>query len=132
MKIALAQINPTVGALENNATKIIEYIGKAKAQGADLAVFPELAITGYPPEDLLLKPQFIIDNLDALKMIVKASKGIGVYIGFVDKAGKDLFNAGAFIDNGKVVKIYHKNNLPNYGVFDEKRYFTEGDKPGDS
>jgi NAD+ synthase (glutamine-hydrolysing) len=129
MKIALAQINPTVGALENNAKKIIEYIEKAKAQGADLAVFPELAITGYPPEDLLLKPQFISNNLDALKMVVKAATGIGVYVGFVDRIGKDLFNAGAFIDNGKIVKIYHKNNLPNYGVFDEKRYFTEGNEP---
>jgi NAD+ synthase (glutamine-hydrolysing) len=129
MKIALAQINPTVGALENNAKKIIEYINKAKAQGAELAVFPELAITGYPPEDLLLKPQFISDNLDALKMVVKASKGIGVYVGFVDVEGEALYNAGAFMDNGKIIRIYHKNNLPNYGVFDEKRYFVEGDKP---
>jgi len=126
MKIALAQINPTVGDLEGNAKKIIEYIGKAKKQGAELVVFPELAITGYPPEDLVLKPQFITDNIDALKKIVKASKGIGVCIGFADRKGNDLFNAGAFIDNGKIVKIYHKNNLPNYGVFDEKRYFKEG------
>lgn len=126
MKIALAQINPTVGALEENAKKIIDYINKARKQNADLVVFPELAVTGYPPEDLLLKPQFISDNIDALKEIVKASKSIGVYIGFVDKVGKDLFNAGAFITNGKVIKIYHKNNLPNYGVFDEKRYFKEG------
>ncbi len=127
MKIALAQINPTVGALESNAKKIIEYIGKAKAQGAELVVFPELAITGYPPEDLVLKPQFIADNIDALKKIVKASKGMGVFVGFVDRKGKDLYNAGAFIDNGKIIKIYHKNHLPNYGVFDEKRYFKEGE-----
>jgi len=129
MKIALAQINPIVGDLEGNAKKIIEYIGKAKKQGAGLVVFPELAITGYPPEDLVLKPQFITDNISALKNIVKASKGIGVYVGFVDKKGNDFFNAGAFIDNGKIVKIYHKNNLPNYGVFDEKRYFKEGKEP---
>jgi NAD+ synthase (glutamine-hydrolysing) len=144
MKIALAQINPTVGNLEGNAQKIIEYIGKAKKQGSELVVFPELAITGYPPEDLLLKPQFITDNINALKKIVKASKGISVYIGFVDRKGpstrlrraqssrsgrrNDLFNAGAFINNGKVIEIYHKNNLPNYGVFDEKRYFKEGTK----
>ena len=134
MKIALAQINPTVGALEQNAKSIIDNINKAKKQGADLVVFPELAITGYPPEDLLLKPQFIADNLSCLKDIIKQTKGIGVYIGFVDKAGpetssgrhNDLFNAGAFINNGKMVKTYHKNNLPNYGVFDEKRYFKEG------
>jgi NAD+ synthase (glutamine-hydrolysing) len=134
MKIALAQINLTVGALEENAKKIIGCIRQAKAKGAELVVFPELAITGYPPEDLLLKPQFISDNIDALREIVKASKGIGVYVGFVDRGGpstssgrrNDLFNAGAFINNGKIIKIYHKNNLPNYGVFDEKRYFKEG------
>ena len=128
MKIALAQINPTVGDLEGNASKIIEYIGKAKKQGADLVVFPELAVTGYPPEDLVLKPQFITDNINALKTIVKATKDIAVYVGFVDRAGKDLYNAGAFINNGKIIEIYHKNNLPNYGVFDEKRYFKEGTK----
>jgi len=126
MKIALAQINPTVGALEENAKKINAYINKAKKQGADLVVFPELAITGYPPEDLLLKPQFIDDNLSCLKDIIKQTKGIGVYVGFVNRVGKDLFNAGAFIVNGKIIKVYHKNNLPNYGVFDEKRYFKEG------
>ena len=128
MKIALAQINPTVGNLEGNTQKIIEYIGKARKQGAELVVFPELAITGYPPEDLLLKPQFIADNIDALKKIVKASQGVGIYVGFVDKKGKVLYNAGAFINNGKIIGIYHKNNLPNYGVFDEKRYFKEGTK----
>jgi NAD+ synthase (glutamine-hydrolysing) len=128
MKIALAQINPTVGDLEGNAKKIIEYIGEAKKQGTDLVVFPELAVTGYPPEDLVLKPQFIIDNLSALKEIVKASKGIGVYVGFVDKKGSDLYNAGAFINNEKIIETYHKNNLPNYSVFDEKRYFKEGTK----
>jgi NAD+ synthase (glutamine-hydrolysing) len=155
MKIALAQINPTVGDLEGNSKKIIEYIDKARKQGADLIVFPELAITGYPPEDLVLKPQFITDNLAALDTIVKSSKGIGVYVGFVDRGGpktkqilkqvqddgsgrrnstgsgqgKDLYNAGAFIADGKIVKTYYKNNLPNYAVFDEKRYFKEGDKP---
>ena len=128
MKIALAQINPTVGAIDENTKKIIKFINQAKAKGADLVVFPELAITGYPPEDLVLKPQFITDNIDALKEIVKASKGVGVYIGFVDRRGKDLFNAGAFINNGKIVETYCKNNLPNYGVFDEKRYFKEGTK----
>jgi NAD+ synthase (glutamine-hydrolysing) len=136
MKIALAQINPTVGDLEGNAKKIIDYIGRARKQGADLVLFPELAVTGYPPEDLLLKPQFITDNLSALKKIVNASKGMGVYVGFVDGGGpstgsgrrKDLYNAGAFINNGKIIEIYRKNNLPNYGVFDEKRYFKEGTK----
>jgi len=137
MKIALAQINPTVGDLEGNAKKIIEYIGRARKQGSDLVVFPELAITGYPPEDLVLKPQFVTDNINALKKIVKASKGIGVYVGFVDRKGpstssgrrNEIYNAGAFINNGKIIEIYYKNNLPNYGVFDEKRYFKEGKGP---
>ncbi|MFH1709552.1 MAG: NAD+ synthase [bacterium] len=129
LKIALAQIDPCVGDLRGNSKKIIDHINKAKKQNADLVVFPELAITGYPPEDLLLKPQFISDNLQCLEDIVKQSKGIGVYVGFVDRAEKEIFNAGAFIDNGKVVKVYRKNNLPNYGVFDEKRYFKEGTQP---
>jgi len=128
MKIALAQINPTVGALEENAKKIIDYINKAKVKGAELVVFPELAITGYPPEDLVLKPQFITDNLNALKEITKAAKEIAVYVGFVDRDKEYIYNAGAFINNGKVIDIYRKNNLPNYKVFDEKRYFTPGKK----
>ncbi|MFH0886584.1 MAG: nitrilase-related carbon-nitrogen hydrolase, partial [bacterium] len=106
MKIALAQINPTVGDLEGNASKIIKFIDRAKNAGADIVCFPELAITGYPPEDLLLKPQFITDNLLYLKEIIKETKGIAVVIGFVDKV-KDLpagrhgkiFNAAAFITN---------------------------------
>ena len=128
MKIALAQINPTVGALEANAKKIIEYIRKARAKGAELVVFPELAITGYPPEDLVLKPQFISDNLKVLLEIVKVTKDVGVYVGYVDRKGGDLYNAGAFIVNGEIVRVYYKNNLPNYAVFDEKRYFKEGTK----
>lgn len=129
MKIAIAQINPTVGALEKNAQKIIDHIKIAKEKGAELVVFPELAITGYPPEDLLLKPQFIDDNLSALHSVIKASTDIAVYVGFVDKIKEDLYNAGAFIVNGKLVKVYHKMNLPNYSVFDEKRYFKEGKTP---
>jgi NAD+ synthase (glutamine-hydrolysing) len=129
LKIALAQINSTVGAIESNTKKIIDFILKAKEQNADLVVFPELAITGYPPEDLLLKPQFIADNLEALNKISKETKGIAIYLGFVDQKGTDLFNAGAFIENGKIKAVYHKIHLPNYSVFDEKRYFEEGKKP---
>lgn len=128
VKIALAQINPTVGDLEGNARKIISFIDRARKQGAGLVVFPELAITGYPPEDLVLKPQFITDNIAALKKIAKAAKGIGVYVGFVDHKGKNIYNAGAFIEDGKIKRVYYKNNLPNYAVFDEKRYFKEGTK----
>src|SRR3989338_2335580 len=128
MKLALAQINPTVGDLAGNTAKIIDLIEEADHEGADLVVFPELAITGYPPEDLLLKPQFITDNLASLNKIVNSCKGIAAYIGFVDRKGKDLFNAGAFIVDGKIKEVYHKGNLPNYAVFDEKRYFEEGRK----
>jgi len=129
MKLALGQINPTVGDLKWNAAQMIELIAEAKKEKVDLVIFPELATTGYPPEDLLLKPQFIADNLAVLKEIAKAAKGIAVYVGYVDKKGEKLFNAGAFIVAGKIKAVYHKMNLPNYSVFDEKRYFTAGTKP---
>ena len=128
MKLALAQINSTVGDLSGNSKKIIDNINRAKREKADLVIFPELAVTGYPPEDLLLKPQFVAENIACLKDIAKQTKDIAAYIGFVDSKQKKLFNAGAFIVNGKIKEIYHKMHLPNYGVFDEKRYFTEGSK----
>jgi len=128
MKLALVQINSVVGDLSGNTAKIISLIDEARREKADLAIFPELVITGYPPEDLLLKPQFVIDNLSALKKIAKSCRGMAIYLGFVDKVKNDLFNAGAFIVDGKIKQIYHKNHLPNYSVFDEKRYFTEGSK----
>ncbi|MGB9612610.1 MAG: NAD+ synthase [Candidatus Margulisiibacteriota bacterium] len=128
MKIALAQINPTVGDLSGNVRKIVDFISRAKKENAELVVFPEMATTGYPPEDLLLKPQFVSDNLASLREIIKASKKIATYIGFVDRKGRDLFNAGAFVIDGKLKETYHKINLPNYAVFDEKRYFKEGKK----
>src|SRR3989339_4554 len=129
MKIAIAQINSTVGDLDKNTEKIILFIANAKKAGADIVVFPELAITGYPPEDLVLKTQFVTDNLSCLEKIVKKSCDIAVYIGFVDRVKDDLFNAAAFIVEKKIKKIYHKINLPNYSVFDEKRYFKEGETP---
>ncbi|MCX5725713.1 MAG: NAD+ synthase [Candidatus Saganbacteria bacterium] len=128
MKLALGQIDPTVGDLKSNAKKIIDFILEAKEKNASLVVFPELAVTGYPPEDLVLKPQFITDNLSSLQEIVRNCKAIAAYVGFVDRAGHDLYNAGAFIVDGKIKEIYHKMNLPNYAVFDEKRYFKEGKK----
>jgi NAD+ synthase (glutamine-hydrolysing) len=128
MKLALSQINPTVGDIEANTKKIAAFIKKARLEKAGLVIFPELAITGYPPEDLVLKPQFITDNLSALKRIVKLTKGITVFLGFIDRKKRDLFNAGAFIADGRLKQVYHKMNLPNYAVFDEKRYFKEGKK----
>ena len=125
MRIALAQINPTVGDLTGNARLIIEWTERARAQGADVVCFPELAITGYPPEDLVLKPSFVRDNIAALQTIADAATDIAVVVGFVDEEG-DIFNSAAFLEEGKVKAVYHKVFLPNYGVFDEKRYFAPG------
>ncbi|HLE09442.1 MAG TPA: nitrilase-related carbon-nitrogen hydrolase, partial [Thermodesulfobacteriota bacterium] len=124
-RIAMAQINPTVGAIEKNAGLILEFTEKAKKYGCDLVVFPELALTGYPPEDLLLKPGFIDDNLKSLLKLSGAIHGITAIVGFVDRAG-DIYNAAAIIHMGSVAAVYHKMFLPNYGVFDEERYFQAG------
>jgi NAD+ synthase (glutamine-hydrolysing) len=129
MRIALAQINPTVGDLKGNFLKIKENILKAIEFKADIVIFPELAVTGYPPEDLLLKPNFIRDNLKKLKEITSLTKDITTIVGFVDKVGKDIYNSAAVLSNNKIKGIYHKIYLPNYGVFDEQRYFKSGDKP---
>lgn len=125
LRIALAQINPTVGDFEGNVSKIVYYIEESEKAGAQVVVFPELSITGYPPEDLLLKPQFIEDNLDALKNIQKKVKDIIAIVGFVDRRD-DIYNAAAIIYNKKIIDTYHKVYLPNYGVFDEVRYFQAG------
>ncbi len=121
----MAQINCTVGDLEGNTEKICEYIEKAKALEADLVAFPEMAIPGYPPEDLLLKPQFAQDNLQFLQKVIKQTKGITAVVGVVDRQD-DIYNGAALIHDGALVTIYHKIHLPNYGVFDEYRYFQAG------
>jgi len=126
-RIALAQINPTVGDLSGNVQKVAEYLEKAKGLCADLLVFPELVITGYPPEDLLLKPSFIEDNLKALESLIPSSRGITALVGYVDKKD-DIYNAAALLHDGDLVASYHKNYLPNYGVFDENRYFQAGNR----
>jgi NAD+ synthase (glutamine-hydrolysing) len=125
LRMALAQINTTVGDLPGNTAKIIEWTGRARALGADLVAFPELCVTGYPPEDLVLRRSFIEDNLAALDEIVRATTGIASIVGFVD-ANDDIYNAAAIISDGKLVHRYHKQFLPNYGVFDEDRYFQRG------
>lgn len=125
IRVAMAQINPIVGDLSGNVIKIVSYLRKAKTLKADIVAFPELAVTGYPPEDLLLKPQFVNDNIDALDRIRAASEGITLIVGFVDR-DDGLYNAAALISDGKLVDIYHKKHLPNYGVFDEFRYFQPG------
>ncbi len=125
LRIALAQINPTVGDFEGNVSKIIDYIEKAKRVNADIVAFPELSITGYPPEDLLLKPQFIEDNLDALKKVQRNVDDITAVVGFVDRKD-DIYNAAAIIYDKTLIDTYRKMYLPNYGVFDELRYFQAG------
>lgn len=125
IRVALAQINPTVGDLSGNVKKIISYIRRAKRAGADIVVFPELAVTGYPPEDLLLKPHFIDENIESLDMIIEASKDITAIVGYVDR-NDGIYNSAALISNGRLVDVYHKKELPNYSVFDEYRYFRAG------
>lgn len=124
-RIALAQVNPTVGDLDGNARLVLDYLAKARKAKADLVAFPELVLTGYPPEDLLLVPSFIEANIKALESLVPASKGITAVIGFVDKTD-DVFNAAALLHDGAWVGTYRKHYLPNYGVFDEQRYFQSG------
>src|SRR5262245_1527836 len=125
IRIALAQINPTVGDFAGNAAKIISYIERAREIGADIVAVPELSLPGYPPEDLLLKPQFITANLQALDRIIAASYGIISIVGFVDRT-TDIHNAAAVICDRQLKGVYHKNFLPNYSVFDEYRYFDAG------
>ncbi len=125
LRIALAQINTTVGDIQGNSKKIIEYITRARESSADVVAFPELCITGYPPEDLLLKPHFIKDNIDALNIIRKSADDIVAIVGFVDRLD-DIYNAAAVIHNGDIKDVYRKVFLPNYGVFDELRYFQAG------
>ena len=131
LKISLAQINPTVGDLAGNAAKILEYAALAQKAGADLAVFSELALCGYPPEDLLLKKHFVANNVKTLEALASNIRGISIIVGFVDiDADGRIYNAAAFISEGKVRDVYHKQELPNYGVFDEKRYFSRGTNGG--
>ncbi len=125
IRVGIAQINSTVGDFSGNTNKIMQSIDQAKSLGVDLLTLPELAITGYPPEDLLLKPQFIKQNKESLNKIIEHSSGIMVVVGFVDSDG-DIYNAAAVLYNKKLVGVYHKFYLPNYGVFDENRYFQAG------
>ena len=125
MRIALAQVNPTVGDLSGNARLVIDGIDRAREAGADVVCFPELVITGYPPEDLVLKPSFVRDNLAELNSVARATRGIAAVVGFVDQEA-EIYNAAAFLHDGAVKAVYRKVFLPNYGVFDEKRYFVPG------
>ncbi len=124
----MCQFNPCVGDLDGNVERMIEQLAAAEEAGADVAVFSELAITGYPPEDLVLKPGFVEDNLDALAAVAGRTGECAAVLGFVDLDG-DLYNAAALCHRGEVVLRYHKRLLPNYSVFDEQRYFSVGSHP---
>jgi NAD+ synthase (glutamine-hydrolysing) len=131
LKIALAQMNAVVGDLAGNARVIVDYAARARQAKADLVVFPELALCGYPPEDLLFKKHFVANTVKALDALVKKMTGIAAIVGFVDTDGAGrIYNAAAFIVDGMLKGVYRKRELPNYGVFDERRYFTPGTDDG--
>ncbi len=128
MKIALAQVDTTVGDLEGNLAVHTAWASRATEAGADVAVFPELSITGYPPEDLVLRPSFVRDNLEALEALAAdTAGGCALIVGFADRTDRGIHNAAALVGDGRVVARYHKVKLPNYGVFDERRTFTPGE-----
>ncbi len=126
IRIAQAQVNPTVGDLEANARMVVEAAGEARAKGAQLVSFPELVLCGYPPEDLLLKPDFVEATQRAMRSVARQIEGIVAVVGFAHRFRGRLFNAAGVVWNGRVVGVYHKMELPNYGVFDERRYFWPG------
>ncbi|MBA3690069.1 MAG: NAD+ synthase [Actinobacteria bacterium] len=127
MRVALGQLNTTVGDLDGNVARMTQWIARATAAGADLICFPELAVTGYPPEDLILRRAFRRDTLAALNELARATTdGCAALVGFVDDTPQGARNAAAVLQGGRVASRYHKIKLPNYGVFDEKRYFVAG------
>lgn len=125
LRLALAQINPTVGDLEGNADKIVEWAARAASLGADIVAFPELALTGYPPEDLALRPDFIRENRRQLERVAAAIGELTAIVGFIDSDG-DIYNGAAILQRGQILDVYRKCFLPNYAVFDEQRYFRAG------
>ena len=127
MRIALGQVNPTVGDLRGNVDLLTAWASRATEADADVVVFPELAVTGYPPEDLVLWRRFVDDNLTALDALAsRTAGGCPIVVGFVDRTDAGIHNAAALVGNGSVIARYHKIKLPNYGVFDEARTFTPG------
>ena len=125
MRLALAQINPLVGDLEGNRRLILDRLAEAKANAADLVLFPELAVTGYPPEDLLLRPGFVRAAESCVEAIARETRRTTVLLG-APHFDRDLFNACYVLSGGEVKAVYRKRFLPNYGVFDEDRYFAPG------
>jgi NAD+ synthase (glutamine-hydrolysing) len=129
VRIALGQLNVTVGDLAGNVEAMATWAREASGQGADLVCFPELAVPGYPPEDLVFRRGFVDDNLEAVEELARrTADGCPVLVGFVDRTQRGLHNAAALLRSGRVEARYHKHKLPNYGVFDEQRYFVPGDE----
>jgi NAD+ synthase (glutamine-hydrolysing) len=128
VRIALGQVNTTVGDLDGNVEKLADWAREASGHGADLVCFPELAIAGYPPEDLVLRSAFVDDNLEAAQELARRTAGgCAVLVGFVDRTDRGLHNAAGLLRGGRIEARYHKHKLPNYGVFDEQRYFVPGE-----
>src|SRR5437588_6681856 len=125
MRLALAQINSLVGDLEGNRDRILSRLDEARAAGADLVLFPELAVTGYPPEDLLLRPGFVRAARRIVEELAAATKGVTALVG-APHLDRDLYNACFVLEGGEIRCVYRKRFLPNYGVFDEDRYFAPG------
>src|SRR6187200_3098425 len=128
MRVALAQINPTVGAVDANAAKVAEWIGRARQAGAELVIFPELCIPGYLAEDLYLKRHFLRANQRAVEELAAHAEGIVAMVGFAEPAAqpsdsRHAHNSIAILAGGRVAGVYRKNRPPNYAVFDEQRYF---------
>ena len=129
MRLALGQFNATVGDLTGNVETMQGLWERAVAAGADLVVFPETAICGYPPEDLVYKTHFVEDNRVAVEKLAAACPDKTIVVGFVTRSGKHVYNAAAVLEGGRITKVYHKCLLPNYSVFDEQRYFKSGTQP---
>ncbi len=130
LRIVMAQINTLVGDVDGNSDKIIAAASRARDEfGADAILFPELALCGYPPEDLLLRPGLALRVVHGLERIKRAVQGIDVIVGYPRRATGGLYNAASLLRDGRVIDTYHKQHLPNYSVFDEKRYFKRGDSP---
>jgi NAD+ synthetase len=129
MKIALAQINATVGDLAGNVARILDFVERARAQGAALMVTPELVLCGYPPEDLLLREDFYVDCEAALQNLASQVHGIAILIGHPHQVLGRHYNAASLLQDGRITATYHKHALPNHTVFDEQRYFDAGDEP---
>jgi NAD+ synthase (glutamine-hydrolysing) len=128
LRVALAQINPTVGDFDGNVTRILNEIARARAASAALVVFPELSVCGYPPEDLLLRPRFLSDSRLAMERVAAGCEGITAVVGFADPVDGKVYNAAAVVREGRIEGVYRKIELPNYGVFDEERYFAPGEE----